>query len=198
MISKQTILVVDDDNIELILIDNVLNEEYNVITCNNAYKALTIIKNEKIDLIIIDIVMPNIDGFEFTKKILNDEKNKDIPFIYVTSNDSNNTLKEAFKLGAKDYIQKPFNKEKLLIRIKNLLKTVKLEKEIKRKEEFYETILNMQSNMIAVIKNISSKKDEIIFANKIFLNFFNLANLEETISTSFNLKDKLIENEKFF
>lgn len=192
--SKKTILAIDDDNISLKLFSKIL-EEYNVITTTSGYEGLEILNTNEIDIILLDIVMPEIDGFELAKKIQDNKKLKKIPIIFITGNDSSKNLKIAFEIGGKDYIQKPLNPEQLRIRVQNQLKTIELEKKLRRKEQFFKTILNMQSNMITVL---NKSKNKITFANKTFLDFFGMSDIKDFDDSNIDFSDLMIENENLF
>ena len=80
------------------------------------------IKNQKPDLILLDVGLPDIDGFELCRNLRSDEMTKDYPIIMLTARAEDSDRIEALKLGADDYITKPYNAEELILRIKNLLK----------------------------------------------------------------------------
>lgn len=191
---KKTILAIDDDHISLKLVGKIL-EDYNIITTTSGYESLEILKSNHIDLILLDIVMPEINGFELAKKIQENQEYRKIPIIFITANDSSENLKKAFNIGGKDYIQKPFSSEQLRIRVENQLKTIALEEDLRRKEQFFKTILNMQSNMIAVLNLDKSSKNKITFTNKTFLNFFGFDTFKDLENSDIDILDLIIENE---
>lgn len=125
---KQTILLVDDEKTLMDISKKYLEKEgYSVFQATSASEALLIYDNEKIDLIITDIMMPGKDGYEFIVDIL--EKNEDIPFIFITAKNSNQDRFYSLTLGADDYITKPFNPIELVLRVKNILRRVYGEKQ---------------------------------------------------------------------
>ncbi|MFN3951460.1 MAG: response regulator transcription factor [Thermaurantimonas sp.] len=118
--SKAKILVVDDDHlIRQALSFKLEKEGYTVKIANDGESALSMIENEKFDVIISDIMMPYISGFELLK-ILKD-KGSDAPVLMLTSLNTENAVVKAFDLGADDYVTKPFSPNELIIRIKKLL-----------------------------------------------------------------------------
>ncbi len=116
----KNILIVEDNRMLLELIKLKLeNKGYHVKKAEDGLEALNIIKKNKIDLIISDIMMPNISGLSLLS-VLNGFLDK-IPVIVISSNDQKNTIASAIKLGAYDYIVKPINFEKLCEKISFLL-----------------------------------------------------------------------------
>lgn len=119
------ILIVDDviDNIRLL--DKILDGiGYNTVFANSGKEALEIIENRstQIDLILLDLMMPEMDGIEVCNILKSNPMHQDIPIIFVTADDSADSFATAFKTGAIDYIKKPFKKAELLLRVENQLK----------------------------------------------------------------------------
>lgn len=122
MTNKKNILVVDDNQINFKVVSSFLKDQnYNIEYAINGFEALNILQNLQIDLIIMDVLMPQMDGFETTKKIKSDEKYKDIPIIFLTAKTQTKDIIEGFHAGAVDYITKPFNGDELIMRVKNHL-----------------------------------------------------------------------------
>jgi C4-dicarboxylate-specific signal transduction histidine kinase len=104
------ILVIDDDPIQIQLLTNILKlEGYMIIGYQDNLKGLEDTARIMPDLILLDLVMPHMDGFEICRKLKSDERTRDIPVIFVTATTDQTTESEGFKLGAVDYITKPFN-----------------------------------------------------------------------------------------
>ena len=117
---KYHILVVDDDDRIRELVKEYLNENgFIVSTGNSAEEAKTRIRYFKFDLIVLDVMMPGQDGFEFTKEI---KKNSNVPIILLTAKGEVESRIEGLELGADDYLGKPFEPKELLLRIKNIIK----------------------------------------------------------------------------
>jgi DNA-binding response OmpR family regulator len=119
----KTILVIDDlpENV-FMLQDRLENEGYNIITAYNGKSGIEKVRSEMPDLILLDIMMPDITGIEVCKILVNDENTKHIPIILVTAKAGAEDTKEGLEAGAFDYIKKPFNRVELLARIKSALK----------------------------------------------------------------------------
>jgi len=116
------ILCVDDCALNLTLFETVLALcGYKVVLTESGKEALEIINREKIDLVLLDINMPGLSGFEVCKKIKDDERHKNIPVILVTGETSKEDHLKGFEAGAEDFIEKPFEPTDLLTRVNMLL-----------------------------------------------------------------------------
>ncbi len=121
---KQNILVVDDDEtIITILLKTLKDNGYVCTSANNGNEALDLLKsNDNIDCIVLDILMPEMDGRDTLKELKKNEVTKDIPVIMLTGENSLSDLSECLTMGANDYMVKPFDTEILLHRLKQVLK----------------------------------------------------------------------------
>jgi len=126
-----TILIVDDEPVNVEYLAGSLQNDYIVKVAISGAKALEIVETTDIDLILLDIHMPGMNGYEVAQKIQDNKKTKSIPFIFLTGDNSEISLIKAFNAGAKDYILKPFNRTELLLRVKNHVDTYLLEKKLK-------------------------------------------------------------------
>lgn len=123
--SKKNILIVDDFQISNEIVAQSLRQEgYNIITARKASEALEYFQNLKIDLIITDYVMPEINGVEFIEQVRNSENNNHVPIIMLTSMQSDKVRKKALEKGLTAWIQKPYNAELVIKKIKQLLKEI--------------------------------------------------------------------------
>jgi len=115
-----TILVVDDNQENLKVVSNFLKDKgYQIALALNGESALKVLENYKTDLILLDIMMPGMDGFEVCQQIKEKEKLKDIPIIFLTAKVDTDDIVKGFQLGGVDYITKPFRKEELYARVNN-------------------------------------------------------------------------------
>ena len=152
---KPIILIVDDNKSNIDILINILDKEYDIIPTTNGKIAIDITKVEKVDLILLDIMMPIIDGFEVCKKIKQNPKTSNIPILFLTAKEEDQDIQKGFELGAVDYITKPFNPTELLIRVTNHIElaSYKNNLEIKIKEEIQKTketeILMIQQSKLA-------------------------------------------------
>lgn len=119
------ILVVDDDKHTRMLLNAVLeNANYTVTTANNGEEALQVLDKMHIDLVVLDIMMPKMDGYEFTKLIR--KTDNALPILMVTAKHLPSDEKKGFLVGTDDYITKPIDVDKLLLRIKALLRRARI------------------------------------------------------------------------
>lgn len=120
--TKATILAVDDSSTNIILLQGILESEgYTIITALNGKEALQEIKKCKPDLILLDLMMPFIDGYKFMEKMKGDEDAADIPIIVISSKTSEEDVENALKMGATDYIKKPVDIHKLIDKVDYVL-----------------------------------------------------------------------------
>ena len=116
-----TILVVDDDEINRVVMGQQL-DEYNVIKCSNGLDALTVVDGQKPDLILLDLMMPGLNGYEVCQKLRQKYSQIELPIILVTAKNHLEDLTQGFKTGANDYLAKPFHNEELRSRVENQLR----------------------------------------------------------------------------
>ena len=132
MQNKQTILIVDDVSENLDLLVELLHE-YDLVTAIDGKTALEIVHEEDIDLILLDIMMPNMDGFEVCSRLKQNQKSLHIPIIFLTAKNKQDDIKIGFEQGAVDYITKPFNPNELLARVDTHLKLRAYEKDLEKR-----------------------------------------------------------------
>ena len=121
--SKARILIVDDEEDILELLRyNISKEGYDVISSENGEEALKAVKTHSPDLIVLDLMMPGIDGLDVCKQLKADAATKSIPIIMLTAKSSESDIIVGLELGADDYISKPFSPKVLLARIKSVLR----------------------------------------------------------------------------
>ena len=117
-----SILVVDDVNVDREILKGLLTREnYQVHLAEDGLKALEVLLWEKVDLILLDILMPRLDGYQFLEKIKSDADLKHIPVIMISSVEEINSVIRCIELGAEDYLTKPFNRVLLKVRIEKCL-----------------------------------------------------------------------------
>lgn len=121
---KNIILVVDDDKTNLILAQKILSPEYRIAACNSGMAALKYLKKNKPHLILLDISMPEMDGFEVLEKLRQDQRTEAIPIIFLTADGQSDTEVKCFQMGALDFVKKPFVPDILLSRV---AKTIELD-----------------------------------------------------------------------
>ena len=136
---KKTILCIDDIESNLFtlrsVIENLAGDLYDVLTVSSAADGLSVLLKNRVDLILLDVMMPDIDGFEAAKMVKGNKKTKDIPIIFVTANKDDKTIENCYAYGGCDYVNKPFNHVELLARIAFHLSLRDKEIELKEREE---------------------------------------------------------------
>jgi DNA-binding response OmpR family regulator len=119
---KKKILVIDDELSIRILLENFLKKDYDVVTKNDGLEGLKWLEAGNIpDLVVADIQMPHLDGYDFIKNVRASGYFQDIPLVMLSGIESSTEKVKCLKLGANDYIVKPFNPEELSVRIELLL-----------------------------------------------------------------------------
>ncbi|MBP5377252.1 MAG: response regulator [Bacteroidaceae bacterium] len=114
-VDKLTVLVVDDVPLNVLLIKKMLSQyTFQLKTANSGQAALDIIDKSMPDLLLLDLMMPGIDGFEVIRRLRADEKTKKLPIIILSALNSEADIVKGFKLGANDFINKPIIMEKLI------------------------------------------------------------------------------------
>ena len=123
-----SILVCEDDfAIKTMISTKLKQENYSVYTAQNGQEALNLMEKQQIDLVISDIMMPEMDGYEFVQTLR--ETKYTLPILMITAKSQLESLEEAFKLGVDDYMVKPLRLEELVLRVKALLRRSQLEAE---------------------------------------------------------------------
>jgi two-component system, sensor histidine kinase len=130
---SHTVLVVDDNPVNPQLLISILHgANYQVLTASNAVEALQLIESQTPDIILLDVMMPGMDGFSLCRKLKRDDNYADIPLIFITSLSQQEDIVEGFNAGGNDYIVKPFNRQELLARVRNHLHLYDMLQENKR------------------------------------------------------------------
>lgn len=176
------ILVVDDDKHTRLLFRTVLeSENYTVFTAENGVKALDVMESEHIDLVVLDIMMPELDGYEFTRLLR--ESNNTQPVLMVSAKQLPSDKKKGFLAGTDDYMTKPVDEDEFLLRIKALLRRAKIASE--RKIEIGSVILDYDS--FTVTRNGELQ----ILPQKEFLLLYKLLSYPGKIFTRIQLMDEI-------
>jgi two-component system sensor histidine kinase/response regulator len=170
--TKPKVLVVDDSEFELQLVDFILQEKnYQTVLAGNGSDALLILENLTPDLILLDIMLPDFDGFEVCKRIKAIDKLKDIPVIFFTSLSNIDDIVKGFEAGGVDYVTKPFNTDELLVRIKNHLDLINSKRKIELQARELSQANALKDKMFSVISHdlrspVSSIKLALDFISK--------------------------------
>ncbi len=137
--SKGKILAVDDKQENLYVLIKILDKQgYDVFPAISGVKALSAVRSNKPDLILLDILMPDMNGYEVCKHLKADEQTRDIPIIFISALSETVDKVKAFSIGGVDYISKPFEVKEVLARIETHLSLQRLQKSIEEKNELLE------------------------------------------------------------
>jgi len=122
----ETILVVDDMSINIKILVELLSDKYDVVIALDGEEALEIVNESQVDLILLDIMMPNLDGYEVCRKLKLNNNTNNIPVIFITAKVDEESIEKAYEIGGADYVTKPFKPRELLARVKNQLDLKKM------------------------------------------------------------------------
>jgi|GEM_PF-3399127 len=161
-ILKKKILVVEDNPDMQKYIKSILVKEYIVILAKNGNEGLEKIINEKPNLVLADIMMPDMDGYEMTKRIKKDPELKNIPIILLTAKADKLMKLEGFKIGANDYIIKPFDAQELYARINVQLKMKDLQDRLLSRKEELQKLLEEKISMQKLLEQNERRLSEMI------------------------------------
>ncbi len=176
------ILVIDDDkNIRLLFKAILESEGFSVTTATNGENALAILDKTHVDLVIVDIMMPNMDGYEFTKRVR--LSYKELPILMVSAKQLPEDRKKGFVLGIDDFMVKPIDNEELVLRVKALFRRAKIASESKL--TVGKVILD--ANAFTVTKN----NETVELPQKEFLLLFKLLSYPDKIFTRIQLMDEI-------
>jgi two-component system OmpR family response regulator len=176
------ILVADDDKHTRMLLRAVLeSENYTVSTAETGEQALELLDREHIDLVILDVMMPEMDGYEFTRIVR--QTDSTLPILMVTAKHLPEDEKKGFLVGTDDYITKPIDEEKLLLRIKALLRRARIVSE--QRIVIGEVILDYNSFTV-------TRGDEVqVLPQKEFMLLYKLLSYPGQIFTRIQLMDEI-------
>ncbi|MDY6964718.1 MAG: PAS domain S-box protein [Halobacteriota archaeon] len=168
MNEKPRILVVDDENVTRALVKNILGQQnYDILEAESGEDALVTIEDEEIDIILLDIMMPGLNGFEVLEIIKANQKTVNIKVLMLTAMTQVEDRVRAFSSGAADYITKPFKREELISRIETQINLRYAEEDLKRAKEKYEELfeganeINFTTDPNGFIRTVNRRVEEI-------------------------------------
>ena len=133
---SEWVLVVDDDVANLRMANRILKDENMRASClKSGEDAVSFLKRNKPDIILLDVHMIGMDGFQTLKAIRENEAAADIPVIFLTADDDSDTERRGLEAGAMDFIKKPFVPEVLILRIRHMVELVRLQSDLSREVE---------------------------------------------------------------
>ena len=150
-VHKSNILVVEDEqDIRNLLVFNLEKNDFNVQAVDNGEKALSLIRSNNFDLILLDLMIPGISGFDLTRILKNDDETSEVPIIMLTAKGEEHDIVKGLEIGAQDYITKPFSPKVVIARINKVIQNKN--KSLKRKGiiEFSDLSINIKSREVIV------------------------------------------------
>lgn len=164
---RKKVLVVDDEPVNVILMQAILEKDYDIIPAYNGREALEKIKTDAPDIVLLDIMMPDINGYEVCEKIKQESSTRFIPVVMVTALSGLDNKIKAIEAGADDFLTKPINSIEVITRVKSLLKTKYFHDELvksKEKIESHNEFKTIMANIVPfLLQNVPpDKKIEII------------------------------------
>jgi hypothetical protein len=150
---RPTILVVDDVPDNLFLLSNLFKDEYRVRAANNGETALAICQSDDPpDLVLLDIMMPSMNGFEVAKRMQDHPASEHIPIIFITAMSNNDARLKGFELGAIDFVAKPINPDVLKPRVRNFMHYVELNKQLQAEYDAMHELARLRGNLKNIIR----------------------------------------------
>ncbi|MBN1650283.1 MAG: response regulator [Bacteroidales bacterium] len=194
MSKKNSILIVDDLESNRILLEKILSKEgYKLITCAEGNEAVKMALEEDIDLVLLDIMMPKKDGFMVFEELKANSKSAEIPVIFITVLTNDQDLLKAFKMGAVDYITKPFTPTEVRIKIKTQIELHNSRKLIAGKSNgTYDFVSDSHQNTISAInEQLIAIKKQIKNLNETALNQEDKNQLRDSLAFSIEVEEML-------
>lgn len=204
--SEYKILIVDDVMSNVLLLKVLLtNEKFAIATASNGRQALEQVEKENPDLVLLDVMMPDMSGFEVAQHLKSNPNTADIPIIFLTALNSTADNVKGFQVGANDFISKPFNKEELIIRVTHqislvaakrliLSKTEELQRTIAGRDKLYSVIAHDLRSPMGSIKMVLNMLILNLPSEKIGAEMYELLTMaNQTTEDVFSLLDNLLK-----
>ena len=204
--SEYKILIVDDVMSNVLLLKVLLtNEKFAIATASNGRQALEQVEKENPDLVLVDVMMPDMSGFEVAQHLKSNPNTADIPIIFLTALNSTADIVKGFQVGANDFISKPFNKEELIIRVTHqislvaakrliLSKTEELQRTIAGRDKLYSVIAHDLRSPMGSIKMVLNMLILNLPSEKIGAEMYELLTMaNQTTEDVFSLLDNLLK-----
>ncbi len=157
---KKIILVVDDSRLNLVIARDLLSEEYDVQTVNSGEGAFQFLEEKEPDLVLLDIQMPKMDGFEVMRRLQGHKAWRKIPVIFLTADRTEKTEETCFQMGAMDYIGKPFVPAIMMQRVRRTLELQGYRKSLEQMvEQQLQRITQLQQDIIITMANLIESRD---------------------------------------
>lgn len=197
------ILIVDDVNLNLRILEDLLKDQYIVIKAHNGKEALEIAHNDLPKVILMDIVMPEMDGIEATKLLKRDEKTAHIPIIFITALDNIAFITQGFEVGGVDYIIKPYKPQEVLLRINTQIQLIEYQQqilELTKKNSILAMIVTTNHELRQPLTRLKGFFDlhlEELANGSLAFSKKNIAKIDKAINEMISILDKYQNNPDF-
>ena len=193
MSQKQRILVVDDTTSNIKILNDLLKNKYDISVATNGPDALDIaISDYRPDLILLDIMMPEMDGYEVTRLLREDKQTIGIPIVFITANTETESITQGFAIGGNDYITKPIQPDELLARVQTHLELYEARKKLETINQDLTIAVNKkttqirdQNNALLILnKQLTREKEKALASDRLKSEF--LEQISHEIRTPLN------------
>ena len=185
--NKNVVLIIDDETANIIALTNILSPEYDVFAAKNGMDAIELCVEHMPDVVLLDVLMPEMDGYEVIATLKASDKTKDIPVIFITGLDNAEAEKKGLALGAADYIPKPFNPDIVKLRITNQVKLVNHIRTLEERDELerqLKKIMELEAGLIAAKEQAEHHRELAEHSNRAKSEF--LARMSHEMLTPMN------------
>lgn len=150
--NPSTILIIDDHPATRKLLEDILGHHYHVLVVSNGREALDLVRdNPLVDLILLDIIMPGMNGYEVCQRLKEDERTRDIPVVFLTVMEEDHDEARGFAVGVTDYIIKPISRLRLLARVQNQLALRQKQRELELKNRELQAALDQIKTLQGIL-----------------------------------------------
>ena len=159
---KNKVLIIDDETANIIALTNILSQEYDILASKNGKDAITLSEDHMPEVVLLDVLMPDMDGYEVITELKKSEKTRHIPVIFITGLDNIEAEKKGLALGAADYIPKPFHADIVKLRVQIQIKLVNYIRTLEERDEMerqLNLIKELEAGLIAAKEEAESNRE---------------------------------------
>jgi len=159
---KSKVLIIDDETANIIALTNILSQDYDILASKNGRDAITLAEEHMPEVVLLDVLMPDMDGYEVINELKSSEKTQHIPVIFITGLDNIEAEKKGLALGAADYIPKPFHSDIVKLRVQIQIKLVNHIRALEERDEMerqLNLIKELEAGLIAAKEDAESQRE---------------------------------------
>ena len=149
--SRELILVVDDNSANRELLDSALSKQYRVVQAANGFEALDLVHREPVDLVLLDVMMPGLDGYEVCRELKSQAGDRFLPVLLLTALNAQEDRNRGLREGADDFLGKPIDQAELMLRVRAFLRIRRQEELIRQQLEEIRSIQELKDQLVALI-----------------------------------------------